>query len=140
MIARIDKQADIDIYLHEFEVQELGRRTIEGTIVRSWIPKQQGTLSISVNDARQDENGSGIGIDDTVYDDVKDGFEIEVFVGSHWYQQLLEHGRVGLRHRMRDGSKVTVYNRTRLDRTEEHTVSTLEFYVENKVQLPERFR
>ena len=59
MIGSIDHQADIDLYLEAEELRRLENGTIEGVLVKARHPKRQGTISISVNEARKNENGCG---------------------------------------------------------------------------------
>jgi len=136
MIAGIDSQADIFLYLDKKELERLLTETIQGVLVKRERPKRQGTISISINDARKREQGSnGIGIEDTKYWKVRDGFHVDVFMGSEWYPQLQEQGMIGTRHRMLDGSKIHVYDRTKLKGLEIINVEGLEHYRDNKDKL-----
>ncbi len=137
MIGGIDQQADIDLYLEADEVERLPNGTIEGVLVETRKPKRQGTIAVSVNDSRKNENGFGIGIDDKGYWKVQDGFRVNVFMGTEWYQELRERGVVGMRQRMRDGSKIHIYDRSRLDGIDSMHVEHLEFYRDNKEKLSE---
>lgn len=139
MIGGIDHQADIDLYLDAGEISRLSHSRIEGVLVKSHLPKRQGTVSISVNDLRKMENGFGIGINDKKYWGIQDGFHIEVFIGSEWYRVLAAKGSVGTRQRMRDGSKIRIYDRSKLDFIESTGVKNLEHYRDNKVSLPKEF-
>ena len=139
MIAGIDNQVDIDLFLEAEELEKLSAKTIEGILIKVLKPKRQGTISVSVNDSRRNEQGFGIGIDDSKYWGVKDGFHVDVFVGSEEYQIIRERGRLGIRQRMLDGSKIHIYDRSRLDGIDKIGVGTLEFYRDNKDKLLEEF-
>ena len=139
MIGGIDSQADIDLYLEVEELERLPHTTIEGVLVKTFKLKKQGTISLSINDVRKNENGSGIGLDDKQYWGVKDGFRVDVFMGSEWYQELKERGVVGIRQGMRDGSKIKIYDRARLDSWGVMDAENLEFYRDNKEILPKYF-
>ncbi len=139
MIAGIDHQADITIYLEAEEVKTLGSQRLEGALIKTKLPKRQGTICLSLNDARKNENGFGIGINDKGYWGVQDGFCVEAFMGLEWYRLLLERGKVGLRQRMRDGSKIDVYDMSRLDEIDAMNAENLEFYRDNKERLPAEF-
>ena len=135
MTATIDSQADIDLYLETEELERLANETIEEALIKILKPKRQGIINISVNDARKYENGLGIGIDDSRYWDVKDNFHLEVFMGAEFYQELRKRGVIGIRQRMRDRSKIHVYDRSRLNGIDEINVESLEFYRDNKDRL-----
>ncbi|MBS3066904.1 hypothetical protein J4205_03685 [Candidatus Pacearchaeota archaeon] len=135
MIASIDNQADICLYLEAEELKKLENETIEGVLIKILKPKRQGAISISVNDKRKYENGLGIGIDDSRYWDVKDNFHLGIFMGTEFYQELSKKGVIGLRQRMRDGSKIHIYDRSKLNGIDEIYVETFEFYRDNKDKL-----
>ena len=139
MIGGIDHEADIDLFLEAEELERLSKETIEGVLVKTRQPKRQGKISISINDARKCENGFGIGLNDKGYWGVQDGFRVEVFMGSEWYQSLRKQGRVGTRQSMRDGSKIHIYDRSRCDGTDSFRAENLEYYRDNKERLPEAF-
>lgn len=136
MIGGIDHKADIDLYLEADELERLAHGTLEGVLVKIGRPKRQGTVSISVDDARKNEKGCGIGIDDKGYWSVLDGFRVDVFLGSEWYHELRERGVVGIRQGMRDGSKIHVYDRSKISGIDTLGVKNLEFYRDNREKLP----
>ena len=135
MIASIDNQAYICLYLEAEELKKLENETIEGVLIKILKPKRQGAISISVNDKRKYENGLGIGIDDSRYWGVKDNFHLGIFMGTEFYQELSKKGVIGLRQRMRDGSKIHIYDRSKLNGIDEIYVETFEFYRDNKDKL-----
>lgn len=92
MIGGIDFQADIDLYLDAEELERLLNATIEGVLIKIQEPKRQETISISINDARKNENGFGSGLDDKQYWGIQEGFRVDAFMGSEWYQELQERG------------------------------------------------
>lgn len=139
MIGGIGDDADIALYLNAEELRKLPDETIEGVLVKFSRPKRQGTVNISINDKRSNENGYGIGINDDQYWGKQDDFHIDVFMGTEWYQCVVERGVIGLRQRMLDGSKITVYDRSRMDGVDRVTADTLEFYRDNKERLPIEF-
>ena len=139
MIAGIDSKADIELYLKIEELTRLEKEKIEGILIIIERPKKQGTIYISLNDSRAYENGFGIGINDKGYWGVQNDFCVEVFIGTGYYSQLVETGRVGTRHRMRDGSKIHIYNIDKLDRSELRSVENLEYYRDSKDTLPDIF-
>ena len=139
MIAGIDSQADIELYLEPKELERLANETVEGVLVKTSRPKRQGTINISINDSRKNENGIGIGIDDSRYWGVADDFHVSVFMGSEWYRELMERGVIGTRQRMRDGSKIHIYDRSQLDGIDFSASETLEFYRDNKEELTDHF-
>ena len=74
MIAGIDHQADIVLYLEVEEVDKLGSEMLKGVLIKTQKPKRQGIIHISVNDDRKNEKGFGIGINDEKYGGVQEGF------------------------------------------------------------------
>ena len=93
MIAGIDEQADIAIYLTHEEAERVARETLVGVLVKWHKPKRQGLISISVNDARKMEGGFGIGVADKGYWGIQDGFCIDAFMGTYEYQEFMRDGR-----------------------------------------------
>ncbi|HJW96631.1 MAG TPA: hypothetical protein VJ485_00535 [archaeon] len=140
MIGGIDGKADTFLYLDSEEMQRLPDETIEGVLVKIHKPKRQGTVYLSVDDSRKNENGpNGIGVDDKGYWGVQDGFCVRFFMGTEWHRELQKKGRIGTRLRMRDGSEIHVYDRSRLDGMDAGAAEYLEFYRDNKERLPEDF-
>jgi len=138
MIAGIDSQADLEVYLEPEEIEMLGRgEVINGVLIKVLKPKRQGAISISVNEERKNENGFGIGIDDSGYWRIRDGFRLEVFLSSEWYASLRGRGLIGIRQRMLDGSKIHIYDRSRLTGLDMLAPENLEFYRDNKERLCE---
>ncbi|MDO8660750.1 MAG: hypothetical protein Q7K43_02580 [Candidatus Woesearchaeota archaeon] len=135
MIGGIDQQADIELYLEAEEVKRIQAEPITGVLVKIEKPKRQGTISVVVNDARQNEDGFGIGVDSSKYWKVKDDFHITVFVGSEWYQQLLERGVISMRQRMLNGSKIHIYDKSKLEFIHAMRAESLEEYRDNKERL-----
>jgi hypothetical protein len=135
MIAGIGPDADIDIYLDAPEIILLKNTVLHGVLINTRKPKRQGLISLSVNDLRKMEKGFGIGIDDSKYWDLQDDFCLDVFLGFEWYEMLVENKSIGTRHRMMDGSKVTVYNSSRLGFVDLEIMKTLEFYRDHKDRL-----
>ena len=129
MIGSIDHKADIELFLEAEEVERLKDETIEGVLVKIQKPKMQGTITLCVNSA------DGVKIDDKQYWGVKDGFHLDVFMGAELYQQLRQRGIVGVRQRMRDRSKIHIYDRTRLQGMDAIRAEHLEFYHDNKEKL-----
>ena len=135
MIGSIDYQADILLYLEAEEIKKLQNGRLEGVLVKMQKPKMQGIIGISINDARKYENGFGIGVDDKKYWGVSDGFHLELFMGAEWYNEFVERGVVGLRQQMMDGSKVQVYDKSKLSFSNKMLAEHLEFYRDNKWRL-----
>ena len=138
MVAGIDHQCDIDLYLNTEEMGRLAHENIESVLIKTRTPQRQGIITISINNTRNYENGSnGIGLDDSKYWKITDNFQIDVFLGLEWYEELLEKGRIGTRHSMRDGSKINIYNLATLEYIDRSNAETLEFYRANKDRLKE---
>ena|SRR3989338_6477688 len=138
MIGGIDSQVDIDLYLTVQEVGRLATEVLDGVLVKIHCLKRQGLVRICVDDVRAYVKGSGIGIDDKAYWNVQDDFAIDLFMSEQLYHDLLQRGVVGTRHQMRDGSKVTVRDVSRLSGLERLGLETLEFYRDNKDRLLDR--
>jgi hypothetical protein len=136
MICSIDREADVNIYFHFPEIEKLCTRELSGTLIFWEKPKRQGTLFISCDNQKSVQNGYfGIGIDDSKYWGVKEDFILRVFLNDEWYNLLKERKATGTRHRMLNGSKITLYNRSKLREYEELAPSHLEFYRDNKSRL-----
>ncbi len=137
MIASVDRQTDLEVFLEVEEVACLERETIEGVLVKHAHEKRQGTISLQIDDTQSTHIGFGVGVNDKEYWGVPDNFRIELFMATSVYNDLKQRGCIGLRHRMKDGAKVHVYNRSRISSMERHTVESLEYYRDNRGQLPE---
>ena len=135
MIGSIDEECDISVYLKHDEVKKLKTQTLEGVLIKIRHPKLQGKVYLSVDDKKKTYQGCGIGVEDKNYWGKKEGFEVGLFMGSEFYQELEERGVVGLRQRMRDGSKVHIYDISRRDEMEKAHVEHLEHYRDNKEKL-----
>ncbi|MBS3086341.1 hypothetical protein J4422_01430 [Candidatus Pacearchaeota archaeon] len=135
MIAGISNQSDIDLYLESEEITRLEKETLEGVLIKTRRPKRQGTISISINEKRKYENGFGIGIYDKRYWGFEDGFHIDIFMGNECYEELKRRGVIGLRQRMRDGSKINVYDISKLNGLSKIGAEQLEFYRDNREKL-----
>lgn len=133
MIASIDGEYDISLYLTAKEVEDLPNKTIEGVLVKLKTPGRQGLVSISLNEERKGENGSnGIGVDDSKYPGVDDDFSLEVFMGGRLYGLLLRTGDFETRLNMLNGNKIAVYDLSRADFFPCQAAKNLEFSRDNK--------
>lgn len=140
MIVGIDEQADVDVYFTPDEILQLSKcTTLEGVLVKIRAPKRQGIISVQLNERRANERGSGIGVSDKGYWGVQDGFRVELFIGSYFYEQLIQRGKVGTRFRMRDGSEVCLRDISRIDSMAKSAAEHLEYYRDNKEKLPALF-
>jgi hypothetical protein len=134
MIAEIDQQADISIYLKENELDNLSNgKVIAGILIRIHKPESQGTINVQLDDNKKNINRCiGIGVDDNNYWGIKNDFELNIFIGNYFFNMLRENGRTGTRQSMLDGSKIDIYNYLTLNGMEKSFVETLEFYRDNK--------
>jgi hypothetical protein len=140
MIGGVDTKTDISLYIDKDELERLSNQTIEGVLIRVGRPKMQGTVTISINNERNRENGSfGVGLDASRYSGFLDNFHIDVFIGIEWYQELVEKGKFGTRHSLRDGSKIAVYERSVLETIDRFVPENLDFYRDNRDRLTEEY-
>ena len=139
MIGSIDEQADIDLYLEKEEVNQPLNKIVEGVLIKIHKPKKQGTISISLNDQRKNQNGFGIGVEDKDYWNKQNNFHIDIFIGSEYYEILKNKGRIGTRQRIRDGSKINVYDLSKFkEGIEQENFDYLKYYRDNKDKLIEK--
>ena len=131
MIGLIGSDCDISVFLEDEEVPRLGKEVLEGVLIKFYKPKLQGKVYLSVNEKKKNYQGAGIGVEDKNYWGKKDGFEVELFMGSEFYKELEATGVVGLRHKMLDGAKVKICKRSE----DEPLVEHLEHYRDNKEKL-----
>ena len=136
MIASIDEQLDMEIFLDRIELEKMQFEEVKGVLVRISNPKQQGLIVASINDSRGFENGFGIGLCDKKYFGILEGFEMEIFIQKNWYEHILKNGRLELRHSLRSGSKIAIYDLSNPHRDDSTHISltteSLEFYRDNK--------
>ena len=140
MIAGVDEQTDIVIYIEGEEMPKLEEgKTLEGILVKLHKPKRQGKIRLSVNEKRCKENGAfGIGVV-RKFNSEEPLFEYEVFMNKYWYERLLENGRTGTRHSLRDGSKIDLYDISNCPEMDRDGAENLKWYVENREQLHPSF-
>ena len=67
MIAGIDYQANIEVFLDKEEVKNLPNSVLEGVLIQTNEPKRQGRIRISINEAKKKEGGFGIGLNNKKY-------------------------------------------------------------------------
>lgn len=133
MIAGIDRQLDISICLKEDEIKSLSEgKKIAGILIRTENPYQQGIINTQICDDKKNLNGFGIGIDVKRYWEIKEKFELDVFIGNEYFSCLQERGRIGTRQTLRDGSKISLYNSDINNFEVNILTSDLEFYRDNK--------
>lgn len=132
VIGSIDDQCNIFLYLGNNEIKNLPDQCVSGVLIKSYKTKSQGTFTVYLNDERKDENGFGIGINDKQYWEIEDGFHLDVFLGSFYYDRLINSGKASTRQRMLDGSDVFIYDRSKLDSTDSIVIDDLEFYRDRK--------
>ncbi len=137
MIGCIDRHRDIAVYFKDDDVKRLESEVLEGALIKIHRPKQQGKVFVSISDSRYNENGFGIGVADDGWGANEATGKIELFVRPELYQQLAKVGVVGLRYGQM-GSKVTLYDISRLGGLEAVAAEHLEFYRDNKEQLDPR--
>jgi hypothetical protein len=138
MIASIDHEQDIRVYMSSEEVEKLKTGSLEGILVKWHKPKQQGIIVVSVNDVLKINNDtSGVGVVFTEYN-WKNVGKVELFLRAHFYSDLVANGKNGVRYGT-VGSKVHVYNLSIDDFDIRSAVKSLEFYCDNKDRLPADF-
>ncbi len=135
MIGSIDDKADITIFLEPQEITDIAASTIEGVLIMAHNFRNQGKVSVTVNNASQYENGGGIGIDSPGYPKNATNFRVNVFVGDEFYHLLVSNRKVGTRTRLRDGSKIDLLDISRLDSMDKIHLEDLIFYRDNKDRL-----
>lgn len=140
MIAGIDYQGNIEAFLDKDEIEKLPNGVLEGILIQTDRPKRQGRICISINEARKTENGFGIGLNNERYWGIEDNFELKLFIGTRYYEQLKKTGTVKEKQLMLIASKIIIYDRSRVSSSNIIKIKGLEFYRDNKDGLPEGFR
>jgi hypothetical protein len=134
MIAGIDQQADISIYLNPEEVNKLaGGQNIAGILIRRHWPESQGTINVQVDTTKENLNGFGIGIEPHNYWELTDGFQMDVFIGDIYFNRLRQLGHTSLRHDLKDGGKIGIYSESTFETR--MVVDELNFFRDNKEKL-----
>jgi hypothetical protein len=131
MIGLIGSDCDIRVFLEDAEVPRLKKEVLEGVLIKFFKPKLQGKVYLSVNDKKKNYQGIEVGVEDKNYWGKKEGFEVELFMGSDFYKYLVANNSVGTRHKMLDGAKVRICKRAEDELLVEH----LEHYRDNKEKL-----
>jgi hypothetical protein len=134
MIASIDHEWDIRVYMSSEEVKMIKTGSLEGVLVKWNKPKQQGLIVVSVDDVLKISNDtSGVGVVFTGYDWKSVG-KVELFLRSGFYGGLVINGKNGVRYGT-VGSKVHAYDRSKGDFDIKNAAESLEFYRDNKDRL-----
>lgn len=137
MIASVDRDRDFDIYLTHEEVEKITHCVVDGVLIRLHKPKQQGKINICLCDDKRNLNGFGIGIEDNWPWANLEG-EVKIYVGDSFYEDLVENGRTGTRYGHM-GSKIHLYDCSRIDFTMKAGFEHLEFYRDNREKLHASF-
>lgn len=130
MLASIDSQKDIEVFLLNNELHLLQNQTIEGTLIRIEQPKIQTTLNLSLNEKRSYERGTGIGFDISKY--YNPTSVLDAFMCNELYQDLKTTGQTSTRHQLRNGSKIEIYIIETIRSLTKIRYENLEFYKKNK--------
>lgn len=125
MLVGVDSHLNIEVYLETDELGRLSSGIIEGMLFR--LNEKKGSVTLSVNNTRSFEHGYGIGVSQINYSQQPC---LEVFLGTGWYQELIERGVIGSRHQLRDASKITVYDSSRINGMESLRLDALLSYVQ----------
>ncbi len=132
---------DIILFLDNIEINDIEKKSLEGTLIRLSYPIQQGKIIVSVNEERKDEN-FGIGIGVISKDRSPENYVgiFELFIGDDNYQYLKENGRIGTRYA--DGQKVTIYSLSELDKFDSDVdlnfPERLKYYMDNRDKIGTR--
>lgn len=137
MIGSIASNADIMVYLQEGDLERLANERLEGIIIRSHKLKSQGIFYFSIDESLKNLNGFGIGIDDSNYWGVKNNFSLKLFISMEYYTTLCDKGKLGIRHRLSDGSHIDVCDWSKLDSMELNNMEQIQFYHDNKDKIPD---
>lgn len=110
MIAGIDREADINVFFQENDLEKLSQGDkISGILIREYRFDNLGIINASVDNQRQNLNGFGIGIDDKNYWGINPDFSLDVFIGEDFFRILQQDKQTGSRQSIRDGSKIHLY-------------------------------
>lgn len=137
MIAGIDSEADISIYLENDELKNLSEnKEVAGILVRTHKPESQGTIKVKVDDSKKCLNSCiGVGIEDKDYWGIENGFNIDVFIGDEFFDRLQQQNKNGTRQGMKNGSKIDIYNNPTT--TDKLQADHLKFCRDNKEKYKE---
>lgn len=131
MIAGVDYQLDISVCFQPGDLEAvLKGEEVAGILIRTNRPHEQGHIKVQHDDERKNLNGVGIGIDDTQYWKREQDFELGIFIGDYYLDLLQERGRIGTRHSLLDGSKITLHNLNDFDTR--NMIADLKFYKDNQ--------
>ena len=133
MIAGIDSDRDLSVYLDPRELIELAGNKIEGKVIKIAYPRQQGNVFVSVDALNATDNGRTVGVQFRGYTSASVG-EIELFLSDFTYRELMTKGRMGLRYGTR-GSKVNLFDKSKLSLIDRSFPEQLEFYRDNQANL-----
>ncbi len=131
MIATIDSQCDLSLYLENQEIVALHDTKLEGKLlgVRS---KRVGAITLALDEELPLKKGSmGIYIfDDHYFKEYL--FSLDVFMTREFFSYFQDSptGHVGTRQRMRDGSKIDFYTIERLEGMERMQLEFIREYLE----------
>lgn len=133
MIASIDEYRDIKIFLDPVDLEVLQRKRIEGVLVKMLEPEKQGIIGLSFNQERVKRTGQNVEVDTSGFFVAESNFCIDVFIGEFRYQEILTTGKSETRYFTSSGSKIEIYDRTRLeDFNLNMYAEDIEFYIKEK--------
>ncbi len=135
MIASVDRSRHFEVFMNGEEITLLSKRRIEGALIKIHRPEQQGKISISLDNTISTVAPSGIIVDDKGHSYEKAG-RVKLLLNNWAYQHLKEKGLIDVKYGGL-GSKVTIYNRDKVDGTDAAIAEHLDFYRDNKKRLRE---
>ena len=114
MIAGIDYQTNIDVLLEKKELDKLKDSILEGILIKTDDPEEQGTIRLSINEERRKENGYGIGIDYKDYWKEGSNFKLALFIGKRYYEHLKEKGEIKAMQAVLTASQISIHDISRV--------------------------
>ena len=111
MIASVDKEADITIYLNPEEINKLQQEQLSGTLIKQHKPEQQGIINLYYGlNPEIDMPAFGIGVELDIRTPRAD-----VFLTPDVYEHFVENRRYGTRYG-HIGSKISLKDISRMKR------------------------
>lgn len=88
MLADFNSLNDITVFIDEEEIKQLGLQTLEGTIIRRYMPRSTSKVFLSVDDAKTINSE---GKRDIV---VENAADYNITISSYYYVKLAESERI----------------------------------------------
>ena len=131
MIAGINKQGDLEIYIESNLVSFVDQATLDIAVVMTDNPKIRGLVSVSYNSASEDHSSFQLGR----LEHLSNGFVLPLVLSQKQYRALTKENGSSFCYNETNGAKINLYSVSEKPSDEKNRADHLEAYVRYKDQI-----